>query len=309
MGGEGAAELVGVNGDTGSSSDTFHDPGEGVPVEAAAMIGDEAFVGADVFDVVGGPAGEQNDQVGVQGDVAVVAEFADREAQPVAGTDEHDGVSGEVADFSGAHPGAGQQLDDESVAWIGGGAGGDHQFGCVAVVEELGERVGSWWEIAADDRVAAWGVVPFPLDDPFEEHAQRPEALALGVERQGGAGLVAGLGGEPDFERLVVVAADLGDRDDGGVGVQEPGELAQRVVGDIDRQRRQERCGLGQVTGHRGGHLRAVSCDLGPYDLSLAAGRLTLRAGLGDGHQPITSCSARSSATATWSASISAAAR
>ena len=51
---------------------------------------------------------------------------------------------------------------------------GGHQLGGVAVIEELGERVGAWWEVTADDRVAAWGVGPFPLDDPFEEHAEHP---------------------------------------------------------------------------------------------------------------------------------------
>ncbi len=61
---------------------------------------------ADVVEVVGGPAHEQGDEVGVEWDVAVVAEFAERDAQPVAVTDQHDGVGGEFADFAGAHSGA-----------------------------------------------------------------------------------------------------------------------------------------------------------------------------------------------------------
>jgi hypothetical protein len=35
---------------------------------------------------------DQGDQVWVQGQVAVVVEFADRDVQPVSGADHHDGV-------------------------------------------------------------------------------------------------------------------------------------------------------------------------------------------------------------------------
>ena len=89
--------------------------------------------------LVGGPVGEQGDEVGVQGDVAVVAQLADGDPQPVAVTDEHDGVGVEVAQLTGTQPGAGEDLDDEAVARVGGGAGGGHQPGGVTVVEELGQ--------------------------------------------------------------------------------------------------------------------------------------------------------------------------
>jgi hypothetical protein len=70
-----------------------------------------------VFGVGGGPLGEQFDEVGVHGDHAVVAELADRDAQPVAVVaDAGDGVGGELAEFGGAQPGAGQDLGDEPVA-------------------------------------------------------------------------------------------------------------------------------------------------------------------------------------------------
>ena len=59
-----------------------------------------------------------------------------------------DGVGGEVAELAGAQPGAGEDLDDEPVARVGGGAGGGHERGGVAVVEELGERFGSGWDVA-----------------------------------------------------------------------------------------------------------------------------------------------------------------
>ena len=49
------------------------------------------------------------------------------------------------------------------------GAGGSHEPGGVAVVEELRERFGAGWDVAVQDRVAVGGVGPVPLDEPFEE--------------------------------------------------------------------------------------------------------------------------------------------
>ena len=135
--------------DAGVAGDAAHDAADEVTVEGAAVVGDEAVVAADVVEVLGGPVGEQGDEVGVQRHVAVVAEFADRDAQPVAVTDEHDGVGVEVAELTGAQPGAGEHFDDEPVAGIGGGAGGGHQPGGVAVVEELGQRFGTWRDVTA----------------------------------------------------------------------------------------------------------------------------------------------------------------
>ena len=100
------------------------------------------LLAADVVEVGGGPGGEQCDQLGVQGHVTVVAELAERDAQPVAGADLHDRVGLEVGELAGPHAGAGQQLDDQAVSGIGTGPGGGHQPGRVAVVEELGQRLG-----------------------------------------------------------------------------------------------------------------------------------------------------------------------
>ena len=82
------------------------------------------------------------DQLGVQRHVPVVAELAERDAQPVAGADLHDRVGVQVRELAGPHAGAGQQLDDQPVAGVGGGPGGGHQPGRVAVVEELRQRLG-----------------------------------------------------------------------------------------------------------------------------------------------------------------------
>ena len=117
LGGERVAELVGVHG-TPAARPTRATMRPMRPVERAVVVGDQSLVAADVFEVGRGPVGEQLDEVGVQRDVAVVAELADRDPQPVAVADQHDRVGGEVAEFAGAQAGAGEQLDDEPVAGI-----------------------------------------------------------------------------------------------------------------------------------------------------------------------------------------------
>ena len=152
--------------------------------------------------------------------------------------------SGELA---GPHAGAGEQLDDQPVAGVGAGPGGCHQPGGVAVVEELGQRLGAWRDVAADDRVAGRRVGPVPLDDPLEERPQRPQPLPVRLLRDRLAAR-AGLGGQPDLEVLDVIAADLGDPTRCScVGEHPAGELAQRVLGGVHAARCQERGRLLQV--------------------------------------------------------------
>ena len=50
--------------------------------------------------------GEQTDGVGVQGDVAVVVQLADRDPQPRGAVEHDDGVSFERAELTDTHPGA-----------------------------------------------------------------------------------------------------------------------------------------------------------------------------------------------------------
>ena len=61
------------------------------------------------------------------------------------------------------------------------GAGGGHELGGVLVVEELRERLGAGRDVAVQDRVAARGVGPVPLDEPLQEDPDHPQPLALGV--------------------------------------------------------------------------------------------------------------------------------
>ena len=168
-------------GHAGGLSDAADDAADDVPVQRAPLVGDQPLVPADVVEIGRGPGGEQCDEVRVEGHVTVVAELAERDPQPVPGADLHDRVGVEAGQFAGPHAGAGQQFDDEPVPGVGAVPGGGHQPGRVAVVEELGQRLGFFGDVPGDDRVAGWGVGPVPLDDPLEELADGPHPLPVGL--------------------------------------------------------------------------------------------------------------------------------
>src|SRR5665647_65560 len=62
------------------------------PVDRRVLVGHEVLLGSDVLAVLGRPGGQEDDQVRVQRDEAVVAEFADGDPQPVGVADQGDGV-------------------------------------------------------------------------------------------------------------------------------------------------------------------------------------------------------------------------
>ena len=250
-------------------------------------------------------------QLGVQRDVAVVAELAQRDPQPVPGADPHDRVGVQVGQLAGPHAGTGQQLDDQPVAGVGAGPGGGHQPGGVAVIEELGQRLGLFGDVPGDDRVAGWRVGPVPLDDPLEERPDGADPLPVRLGRDHLAG-GPGLDGEPDLVVLDVVAADRGDAVQPGVGDQPAGELAQGILRGVHAGRGEERGQALQVPLDRRRGLRRRGPDLRPLRRSgtagrrPAGGRLT---GRQRGHRTATVCTASISATAASSASINSAAR
>ena len=132
----------------------MHDARQAVPVERAAPVGDQPPVGPDVVEVGSGPLGQQLHQLRVQRHVAVVAQLAQRDAQPVVAADLHDGVGVQTHRFAGAHPGAGQQLDGQPIPRVTAGAGGGDELRRVPVIEETRQRVGLFRDVAVDDRVA-----------------------------------------------------------------------------------------------------------------------------------------------------------
>ena len=105
LGGQRVAQPVRVHaGNPGGPADAGDDAADEVAVQGAAVVGDQALVVADVLQVGGGPGGEQLDELGVQRDVAVVAELAQRDPQPVPGADLDDRVGVQAGQFPGPHP-------------------------------------------------------------------------------------------------------------------------------------------------------------------------------------------------------------
>jgi hypothetical protein len=264
LGGQGVAELVGVDGaDAGVVADAGDDAVHGAPVDGRVVVGDQPSSAADVLGVASGPVGEQRHEVVVERDEPVVAELAHRHPQPVSVTDAGDGIGGELAELAGPQTGAGQDLSDEAIAGDVMGAGGGHELGGLLVGEELGQRLRPWRDVAMQDRVAAVGVGPVPLDEPLQEDTDHAQPLPLGVLRQRRA-LGAGLGREPHLVVLDMGSCDVGDHGDVGVDHKPAGELAQRLIGGVDAAGRQERGELQQVAAHGRHQLRRPHRQLGP---------------------------------------------
>jgi hypothetical protein len=113
--------------DTGVVSDGVKCRVDSGRSDAATSL-DEQQVGSDCAASVGEPFVEQHLDLWVERDVAVVVELADRDSEPIGGTDLNDGVDCEAEQFAFAHAGAGEYLDSGAGEQVGVSAGGDQQF-------------------------------------------------------------------------------------------------------------------------------------------------------------------------------------
>jgi hypothetical protein len=151
------------------------------------------------------------------------------------------------------------------------------------------------------DRIATRGVLPVPLDEPLKEASDLAEPAPLGVLGQVRA-VGAWLDREPHLVILEVCAGDAGDGIDVGLGHQEAGQLAQRVVGVVDGARRQEGAQLRQVAIHGGRNLGASGAEHSPFTRGLGVGDPLLVHCLKGAHALMAS---RASSSAACPASIS----
>ena len=104
LGREGVAQLVWVDvTEPGSPADLAHDPSDLVAVDVGAVAVQQP---TGQRWVRRSPVGEQTGGVGVQGDVAVVVQLADRDPQPWGAVEHDDGVTGERAELPDTHSGA-----------------------------------------------------------------------------------------------------------------------------------------------------------------------------------------------------------
>jgi hypothetical protein len=202
-------------------------------------------------DVGGAVVVDQLHQMGMQRQVAVLAQLADRDVQPGRGTDLHDRVGGQAGELTDPQPGAQQDLDgdpDQQPRAVGRSAQQPHGGG---VVEGLGQWVVLAGQVAGEHRHPDRRLAPAPLLDPDEEHPQRPEPVGEG----GGGDPVLVLPGpcsEPGLVVLDVPAGHLRSAGDLRCGLgQKAGKRAQGDTGVDHAARPQHTADLLQVAAHR----------------------------------------------------------
>ena len=112
LGGEGVAKLVrGHVADPGVGGDAAQRVGNTQLGDGSAVLEQEPVAAQPDGSVVCDPVVEQVFEVGVEWDVAVVVELADRDPHPERGTDLNDGIDGEAEEFAEADTGAGKDQD------------------------------------------------------------------------------------------------------------------------------------------------------------------------------------------------------
>ena len=183
--------------------------------------------------MVAGPVVEQGLEVGVQRDVAVVVEFADRDPKPERGADLHDSVDGESDQFAETDAGAGEDLDPEPGERVGFGSGRSGEFGCCGVVEEPGQGPVDAGQVSGEQQRSGRRVRVAPVRGAFEEAAEIDQLFFDGGARQGFAGAGAGGGRDPDLEVLDVVAFELRARADPAMVLGQPGPEDTQVLFDV----------------------------------------------------------------------------
>src|SRR6266568_3691591 len=247
------------------------------PVDAAlpdalAVLGEQVRA-AQAGGPPGEPGVEEVFELGVQRDVTVGAQLAERHVQPVSGADLHHGVDGEVEELAFAQAGAGQELHGQADERVGVGAGGLQQLGECRVVEEAGQRLVAQRQVAGEHQHPGGDVAAVPFGEPLEAGAQGAEVLG---EADLGQVPAAGRGpaGQVQLVVLDVAAAEVGDAGDlRGVASQPAGELAQHAL-DADHGRGSQRqAHLGDVAGQGGCQARRRGCPLrGPFSRAVRAG-------------------------------------
>jgi len=273
LGGQRVPEPVGADvADPGGLRGLGDGPVDAALADALAVL-DEEVGGAQAGGPCVEPGVEEVFELGVQRDVAVGAELAERHVQPVGGADLHDGVDGEVEELAFAQAGAGQELHGQADERVGVGAGGLQQLGERAVVQEPGQRLVAERQVAGEDQHRGGHVAAVPLGEPFEAGAQGAEVLG---EADPGQFPAAGRwpAGQVQFVGLDVTAAQAGDAADlGGAGGQPAGELAQHAL-DADHGRGPQRqAHLGDVAGQGGRQQRGRRLPLrGPLGRAVRAG-------------------------------------
>ena len=158
--------------DAGGFGNASQRGGHAVATDRSITFEQKAIGAQSAGSVMADPVVEQVLQLRVQRDVAVVVQLADRDPQPVGGSDLDDRVNGQGEQFAAAHAGARQELDDQPGQRVGVGAGGAQQFRRGGVVEEPGQRFVDHRQMAGEHQRPGRRVRVAPLGDPGQEAVQ-----------------------------------------------------------------------------------------------------------------------------------------
>ncbi|EUA42901.1 phage integrase family protein [Mycobacterium xenopi 3993] len=210
LGRHGVSEAMGRNMADASSFRGFGDCPIDAALADALAVFDEQVRAAQAGGSGGDPGVEEVLELGVQGDVAVGAQFPQRHVQPVRGSDLHHGIDCEIEEFTLAQAGAGEKLHAQSNERIIGGARGLQQLGERGVIEKAGQRVVADRQVAAEHEHAGGNVVAVPFGEPVEAGAQGAKVFGeTGFGQPAAAS--RGAGGQVQLVGLDVCPAQVGD--------------------------------------------------------------------------------------------------
>jgi hypothetical protein len=234
LGGQRVSELVGVDvGQPGGGAGPVDHPGDGVPVQRAAVLPWQQQRVA-CWDVPGPVVVDEDQELRVQRQVAVLAELADRDVQPRPGADLHHRVRAQRDVLADPQPCPQQHLHRDPDQQPRVGLRRAQEPGGAGIIERPGQRVVLAGQVAREHRHFGRGLVPAPFVDADEEHPQR--AQPVGDRGQGQPRLVLpGPGGQPGLVVLDMGSGDLRSAGHLRRGLdQKCGEASQRLVGVPD---------------------------------------------------------------------------
>ena len=239
--------------DPGRRGDLGDGPVDAVVPDALAVF-EEQVAAAQAGWSVGEPLVEEVLQLRVQGNVAVVAQLAQRHVQPVGGADLHYRIDCEIEEFTFTQAGSGQEFDTEAHERVGVDAGGLQQFGESAVVNEAGQRLVAAGQIAGEHEHPGRHIVAVPFGEAFETGAQCAEVLGQAGLGECATAASRGAGGQVQLVGLDVGAAQISNATDlGGVDREPARELTQHAFDPHHRRGAQRQPRLGDVAGEGGG--------------------------------------------------------
>jgi hypothetical protein len=139
LGGQGVPQLPGVDvRQPGGGAGLAGHPGDGVPVQGPAVFPrqQQRVASRDVSSAV---AVDEGDELGVQWQVAVLAELAGRDVQPGPGAGQDHGTGGQAGEFADSQSGAEQHFHGDAYQHPVAGLGGAQQPGGGSVIEGFGQ--------------------------------------------------------------------------------------------------------------------------------------------------------------------------